>query len=994
MSPGASKSEISKSAFVDWLESIDLEAPVQFGVDDLEHAYFEAAAVLSSFSPESLKPANWGDSSPEPVTVYLQDKTICERSTDEYTECLADAVEPVIHNDSESEWTMLPNYRRDVLSQMGSREAMQRALAANPDRPGSDLQWAFEAIVNRKAYDNDEITRDQVSGLIQATSWLSGIIDDLPDADALGSLLERKSLEGTFKRLVGDHFSGRTDELRELENYIGMIETDNISQSLSRAATEIAYHVFDRPPFVIHGPGGVGKSTLVAKFILDHFEAATDQFPFAYLNFDRPKLRATQPLTLLIDAAGQLGVQYPSFADDFNEFGQTAAEYLARQDGLESSKGFYGWEEELLPYLNNLLNDAAPNKNPFIFVLDTFEEVQFFGEDVVDVIWDFLAKLQTFVPRVRPIVAGRAPVRKQILTADLPLEEFDSESAKAVLVHIFSKLDIEPDASLIDEIVQTIGGNPLTLWLAARLVKQKGIEELKSVRTRRLWLVRLKSEKIQAILHGRILKHLHGDDDDDLAKIAYPGLVVRRITPDVILNVLAKPCELEVEDLEKATELFHRLGREVALVEPAPDDPEPLTLRHRENVRRVMIDELARVKPEVTARIHTAAIRYYKERDGEIAKAEEIYHRLKQGQSARTIKKHWPADMELDSYLVAALEELNPQGRVTLAAQLGISLTAQDLKNASQEEWERAAERRVNTYLTSGRFEKALAVLDERDDEWLPGSSLYLLKVHALRGMNSLRDARVVANKGLQSLNESADVSMTTQLLLLLALIDEQESKLSLALENAEHALQLTRAESDPIGTLRAQVAVVRLLRKLSSVENDPQILRRHEEMLQKLKKGVDANSRKLPGHPALYREIIAEIGELDDKLLKRGIQNLGVEVHEDKQVTSLAKAMYEWDEDLKGKGGDQPQSPQGPIASIARIEGTDKKGVLEHWREWVQKSSGSRLSRQLVRYLDNFEGTTGIRRELTEQFRSAVDASINRSTKTRRGATAKLKYY
>ena len=57
------------------------------------------------------------------------------------------------------------------------------------------------------------------------------------------------------------------------------------------------------------GPGGMGKSTLVARYLLD-----TPDQPFVYLDCDRPGLSAEEPITLLAEAVRQLGLQFPKFA--------------------------------------------------------------------------------------------------------------------------------------------------------------------------------------------------------------------------------------------------------------------------------------------------------------------------------------------------------------------------------------------------------------------------------------------------------------------------------------------------------------------------------------------------------------------------------------------------------------------------------------------------------------------------------------------------------
>lgn len=118
---------VTKTGINDWLDSIDLESPITLGSDKLEKAYFEAAAVLTSFEPESVKPVDWAHASADPMTAYLGgDEDEYEQGGTEYMQRLSDAVEPVIYNDQNSRWSMLPTYRRDVLTQMGSREAIKK----------------------------------------------------------------------------------------------------------------------------------------------------------------------------------------------------------------------------------------------------------------------------------------------------------------------------------------------------------------------------------------------------------------------------------------------------------------------------------------------------------------------------------------------------------------------------------------------------------------------------------------------------------------------------------------------------------------------------------------------------------------------------------------------------------------------------------------------------------------------------------------------------
>jgi hypothetical protein len=118
--------ELSRSA------SSDQAAHEQPAVMSFYGPYYEAAAVLSTFDSKRLKPVGAGTN---------------EESVDDV---LADSVlfKDVQRN---SCWGLLPEVRQDVLRQLGTREAMQRALAANPERSSDPLQHMLEAYIRGDA---------------------------------------------------------------------------------------------------------------------------------------------------------------------------------------------------------------------------------------------------------------------------------------------------------------------------------------------------------------------------------------------------------------------------------------------------------------------------------------------------------------------------------------------------------------------------------------------------------------------------------------------------------------------------------------------------------------------------------------------------------------------------------------------------------------------------------------------------------------------------
>ena len=145
---------------------------------------------------------------------------------------------------------------------------------------------------------------------------------------------------------------------------------------------------------------------------------------------------------------------------------------------------------------------------------------------------------------------------------------------------------------------------------------------------------RLSEGQIQGYLYRRILNHIQ---DEEVRRLAYPGLVLRRVTPGIIQNVLAKPCEVLVTDESAAQDLFDRLAAEVTLVQF-----EEGALVHRRDLRRIMLPLLLDSAEGGTARqIEDAAIRYYEAMDGSAERAEEIYHRLSRHQPLSVIAERW-----------------------------------------------------------------------------------------------------------------------------------------------------------------------------------------------------------------------------------------------------------------------------------------------------------------------------------------------------------------
>ncbi|HEU4766748.1 MAG TPA: hypothetical protein VFS77_05215, partial [Pyrinomonadaceae bacterium] len=282
--------------------------------------YHQAAAVLSAFEISTIKPAT-SSGTTDKIEELLADSTVVYEDPMPSTHRHSSQSQS---NDNEtnesllallgarpSRWTLLPDVRRRVIEQMGTRTAFLEALAANPERSDDAMQRMIERYLKNEAPPLSSQNVEELSCTAQIVEWFHGHLDNLPDPQTVARQLDQKRQRQPFEKLVGQHFSGREEQLRKLREYVGVLEPTSVWSRVKRK-TESFLNWREKPPLMIYGPGGVGKSTLVAKFILDHTNLnAIQRFPYAYLDFDRPGLLAEEPATLLVEAVRQLGIQYP-----------------------------------------------------------------------------------------------------------------------------------------------------------------------------------------------------------------------------------------------------------------------------------------------------------------------------------------------------------------------------------------------------------------------------------------------------------------------------------------------------------------------------------------------------------------------------------------------------------------------------------------------------------------------------------------------------------
>jgi Trypsin-like peptidase domain/Effector-associated domain 1 len=695
-------------------------APVTPTAYDSVH---EAAAVLTWFDPGSLR-ASEGAADPADVEALLAHS------------------QPMLQADGSRRWALSPRIRVAALRQLRERDRVRAALAANLDRPPGPLQEALETYLCGPGTPVERQSQAQLSASYQVCEWLRDAgFANLPDRDRILRRIDWLTLLQPFEHIAGEHFRGRGRELAKLRRYVDVLPSESPVEAFGRWA-ERGLHK-KRPPLLVYGPGGVGKSALLARFILEHAQAhEEDRFPFVYLDFDRPDVVDSEPLTLLIEAVRQLGIEYPHARDRCEQIRRDWLDRLAHEAVVtdprptRSAPEPGGFRLGAVRDFGKLIESLDLYNQPVLFVLDTFEEVQWRSEVYVKAIWRLLDDMQQVIGRLRVCVSGRAQIPGRVTDA-VELTGLDPEASIGYL-SARGITDPEVARTLADQ----VKGNPLSLKLAAELYERQGLTSGRlDIDTRGYLFKRVADEVIQRQLYQRILGHIH---NESVRRLAHPGLVLRFITPELIRHVLAGPCRLDTHSDTQARALFDKLQREVSLVVTVSDD----ILEHRPDLRRLMLELLETDDPRKVRAIRELAVTWYESRPPAPAeRAEEIYHRLSLGQDPEVVDARWLPGVE--PYLMTALPEFHGARLAYLASRLNLEVSEETRRLADVEDWERIVERKARDLLAEGRPEEALSLLRSRGER-TAASPVFGVEATALAQVGRWADGFKVLDHGIE----------------------------------------------------------------------------------------------------------------------------------------------------------------------------------------------------------------------------------------------------
>lgn len=652
------------------------------------------------------------------------------------------------YNRRDEKYTFKDYERRLILRSLGREGIIQTLDKLKPEYRDDLIQQMFEKYVRGTAPPLEEQNLKQLTATYTVAIWTKETGLSIPTEKRILAHIKQKELLQPFIELTS-YFAGRQEELARLSDYVDWRPKSSVFGSIKSSVLEFI-NWNDKPPLFITGIGGVGKSTLVAKFILDQLNYKTDgKLPFIYFDFDKPGLSISNPIELVIDAFRQLSLLFPESETLFDEIRTRLVNESVEKE--EKSKIEYATQSRVSDrsviyekYAKEYTKQLQAMKKPILVVFDSFEEIQYRASPAeLNNLFSLIQEISNRIPRLRPVFVGRAEANYSDLTFQhLHLGGFDKASATA-----FLESRGVANEQLRNTIFSKLGGHPLTLQMAANWVEKAQINTTAEVNK----LGDLLDEAvIQETLVKRNLSHTH---DLEVEKIAIPGILVRRINPEIILKVLAGPCGFANMTPAQAEEIFADLRKESFLITSSGSD-----INFRQNLRMALYDLIMK-KPEYHGKeVHDNAVNFYKDKPSPEDRAEYLYHRLMRGDDPSTIENIYTE--EVRPYIEQSLTELPNDAYLYLATQMGIRASSDKVKQSALLQWEDYQKSQIIDHLKKGDEKSLKKISDELTarPERTPNSPLLYYEAKVLIRLANFKKAAPILEKALSECPEGNNI--------------------------------------------------------------------------------------------------------------------------------------------------------------------------------------------------------------------------------------------
>lgn len=833
--------------------------------------------------------------------------------------------EPLRSPEDRREYLLSEEPRVNALAALlarGGRAELRRARQEIDQPTTGPLQRMLDEFVVGPPRPLDERSEDELIASLTVWRWLTGAvalagrsreIEVRPHRDEIEGRLAVLDLTRAVRRLAADGCVGRDVELSTLHAY--------------RLAPAVGGLAAD-PALVVHGVGGVGKSTLIARFVMDMVDDPDGQYAWAYLDLDRPTLASLEPWVVLREVIRQVSVQLPEHLRLF-QYLQASGDDRSRGAGLETESFYRDAAREFAEQL------ARTTGGRLVVVLDTFEQAER-RPYTADKFYELFAVLAEKLSHFKLVVSGRAPAR--VFTDPsrpdrrLAVRPFAGRDAAELLAFLIDREADraglprpEPDEAMSRQIAGVVGGIPLTMRLAARVVVREGPAGVTDAVRRASTLDEVRTEFVRGFLYQRILDHVaqgRQEHGAELASVARGCLILRWVTADLIEAVVLPEIGPAGQTGLRGWELFEMLAGEVALAERDGE-----TLRLREELRGPALAALRYEEPGLVERLHRAAIAYFARSADPAARVELAYHKL----AAET------ADVVISDLDESLLRDLEPSLTDLPAASARAIRERLDAggdlsRERAQISWERLVLPEADGAIQAGDVERARRLLAQRAER-TAFTPLHRLESRLHEADGDLVAAATSARQDMRAAELAADIPRYAAAAVRLAQLYER-------LDLTADAVQvLSTAESHDLVAGRPELRLELLLNRMNTGER-----REYDDEDTRWTLELDARvlvqrlqSRDGTLSSALVRLLAAALGREDPERLLDAAGRIGLGHDEDPaRVDKLIRAIEDWD--LK-------QKPPGALARACLPQVSTEPAA----RQWSFALSGTGTSSAAV---------------------------------------------
>jgi hypothetical protein len=630
-------------------------------------------------------------------------------------------------------WFLLKDARAEALATLIRQERLRYRLEQPlppTDRFGKMLR---ELLRDGARVELAGRTEEELLALTSVLEATSDVPLEHPDESELRRLIKKSKFLDEYDVLLANGFFGRKDDLNQLHHFL-------ISGHISGATSA---------PFsslILTGLGGAGKSTLLARFARDLF--AERSATVVILDFDRPGVDANDLYWLEAEMSRQVGAQYPNAAEMLR---QLRLDVRQQKTESESDSPSFGSEQvtyerghrQIVSGIRDALIEAQAAESALLLILDTFEEVT--QRNIEGKLIEWLYEIDSHLSPIalRVIFSGRlygedcSTLNNFGVKDSIEINELEPLVAERFLV----QLGLSPGAANRLANSDVLPRRPLELKLLAKLIgggdERAAIELEAEIRDGGAAARAL----FAGIVYRRVLQRIR---NQTARSLAYPGLVLRYVTADLIKEVLIPALALpplndrEVERALDALASYGWLAYRGSHGE----------VYHRKDIRRSMLKAMIAKESKLARKINEGAARFFSTANTDNERAEGIYHRLMLMRDPSEGDAFELAELKKAcQHIGADAIDLPPSARALLKFAVDDDLPISEIELLPPRYREPAYDQTGQRLVVSREFGKALALCRLARGKWdgarfRPHSSLSQWEVNTLFATASWDDLK------------------------------------------------------------------------------------------------------------------------------------------------------------------------------------------------------------------------------------------------------------